>query len=171
MKKLLNTIFSGPFLDNRFIQILVLPISLYNTYHTYRYMLKEDAIFRQTINENDAFFKAIGTMGFIPDEKHSYILKSKMPVDKIFSLQDVQNIANETIIKAIMEYVKDESLLGIVLVKCDFSATNSEVDISIQPAHYDMYINDKKDLMQSLKLTGLFLLIASTIFSFVKWLY
>ena len=138
--------------DNRIIQIILLPIAIYNLLQSYLLLRKEGSLVIEVINENEEFFKAMATMNFSPDDKIPYALSSTMQVDKIFTLEDIQSIAKETIIKTIMEFVKSEELLGIVLVKCLFTSNKEEVKIIIQPAHYQVYANDKTDVLQSIKI-------------------
>lgn len=145
-------------LDNRFLQILFLPIGLYNLYTSYSLLRKEAKLLEDVINENDEFFTAIATMNFAPDNEIPFALSSSMNVDSVFTIDDIQDIVKETIIKTIMEFVKDESLLGIIIVKCLFINKSKGVKVIIQPANYQIFENDKKDVIQSLKIyLGIFL--------------
>jgi hypothetical protein len=139
---------------------MFLPIALINTYSTYKLVKQEAKLLEDTINSNNDFFTAIATMNFAPDEDHAGSLTSIMEVDEVFSIQDIQEIAKETIIKTIMNFVKDEELLGIVVISCNFVDDNSKVKITLSPAHREMFENDKADLYQSIKLTSIYILIA-----------
>lgn len=147
-------------LDNRIAQILLLPLAIYNLIQSYLLMKKEGKLFEEVINENDEFFSAMATMNFSPDDKIPFALSSIMPYEKIFTLEEIQEIANETIIKTIIKYVNDETLFGIVLVKCMFAEKNQTVKIIVQPAHYQIYENDRQDVIQSIKIYSVLILLA-----------
>ena len=151
MKKLKNLSFKSIF-DNRIVQILIPFIAMYNLFNSYIIFRKEGKLMQNVINENDEFFTAMATMNFSPDEEIPFALTSKMEVNSIFTLEDIQSIARETIIKTVMEFVKSEELLGIVLVKCLFTDDKKHVQITLQPAHYQVFSNDKADLLQSIKI-------------------
>ena len=132
------------------MQILLPIIGLYNLIQSRILFRKEGLLLQEVINENDDFFTAMATMNFAPDDKIPFALSSTLEVNKIFTLDDIQSIAKETIIKTIMEFVRDEELLGIVLIKCMFTKNKEEVKIIMQPSHYQIYLNDLKDFKQSL---------------------
>jgi hypothetical protein len=97
-------------------------------------------------------------MNFTESDKSKYVLSAEMSVDPIFTLEEIQTIAKETIIKTILEFVKSEMLLGILIVKCEFvDKDNSVIKILIEPSHYQLYLNDKQDVNTSIKLNIIFI--------------
>jgi hypothetical protein len=153
-------------LDNRIFQIICLPLAIYNTYKTRQILINEHSLLVEAINTNEEFFKAIATMNFTESDKSKYVLTTEMSADPIFTLEEIQTIAKETIIKTILEFVKSEMLLGILIVKCEFiDEDNSIVKILIEPSHYQLYLNDKQDVSTSIRLNIIFI----SIFLFLTW--
>lgn len=145
-------------LDNRIFQIICLPLAIYNTYKTRQILINEHSLLVEAINTNEEFFKAIATMNFTESDKSKYVLTTEMSADPIFTLEEIQTIAKETIIKTILEFVKSEMLLGILIVKCEFvDKDNSVIKILIEPSHYQLYLNDKQDVNTSIKLNSIFI--------------
>jgi hypothetical protein len=85
-------------LDNRIFQIICLPLAIYNTYKTKQLLINEHSLLVEAINTNESFFKAIATMNFTESDKSKYVLSAEMSVDPIFTLEEIQTIAKETII-------------------------------------------------------------------------
>lgn len=150
-------------LDNRFIQIAILPIAIWNTFSSYRKTRKEWNLFKDTINSNDQFFKSLATLGFTPK---TFMLETIKEIGEFQTEDEVKEIANRTIINIIMSYVKDEQLLGIISLIC-VMLNRHEVKVSIIPSTYAIYLNDRYDLKISLiiwSIITIILLITMTIF-------
>lgn len=135
-------------LDNRYYSILFLPFAIWNTISSYRLMKKELNLLIEIINSNDDFFKALGTLGFYPSKNRLYF-ETNLKVDEHLGNEEVSKIANTTIIAVIMNYVKNESLLGVVNVDCGFKKKD-EVKVILRPSTLKLFYNDCFDLCISL---------------------
>lgn len=129
--------------DNRYFSIALLPLSIYQTIKSYNRSKKEYKFLVETINSNDDFMKALGTLGFYPVENKLFF-ESVMPFDKSLSNEEIHKIASTSVISLIMNYVKNESLLGVVNVDCMLKDTEN-VKIILRPATYKLYLNDYLD--------------------------
>lgn len=134
-------------LDNRYFSIALLPLAIYNAITSFLTLKKEWKILIDTINDNDDFFKALGTLGFYP-KKNRYYFETKMEADKHLSSDEINKIANTTIISIIMNYLKSESLLGIVYIECLFTK-RGEVNVILRPSTLKLFYNDVFDFFIS----------------------
>ena len=147
-------------LDNRWLQKTILPIAIVNTIQSYSLTRKEFSIIQETINENNDFFKSIATLGFAP--KTMFSMSSILPYDNELTIEDIQTIAQKTIIGVILQYVKDENLLGIVNVDCKID--KKFIVTTIQPVTLKVLLLDIHDFAISLLLTAVTASICYAIF-------
>lgn len=139
-------------LDNRFVQKAIVLIALYNLLRSYRTSRKEWSIIKETINENDDFFNALATLGFVASPR-TLSLVSVQPYSEEYTFEQVRKIASTTVIAVIMKYVKSENLLGIIHVDCDIKPNNMIVT-TISPNTSSILAADIFDFLWSVSLTA-----------------
>jgi hypothetical protein len=148
-------------LDNRWVQRIVLPIAIFNFCRSFIRVKKEQKILREVINNNDEFFKALGQLGFKPDG-HFGELISIQPFEPGLKLEDINAIAQKTIIGVITKFVKDENLLGIINVDCRLDKQN--VLTTIRPTTTPVLLGDLYDAFIASLVTGTSILFYSQLF-------
>ena len=116
--------------------------------------------FKESINLNDDFFKVLATLGYTP--KGNFSLEVIKEVDRRYDSEQIQEIAKKNLIVSILEYVKDEQLLGVIQLVCTMKS-RSEVRVTILPTSYSVYLNDRLDLIRS---SIIWLIIIFLFFSF-----
>ncbi|BBI90435.1 hypothetical protein HYO65_gp043 [Tenacibaculum phage PTm1] len=137
-------------LENSFLSILILPLSLfYFIYTAYNYYI-EHKRFKKVINKNEAFTMALMTLDF---KGHKYLpsyFYCEKDVDENLSLVEVQDIAQKQVIQVILKYLKTEDMLSILTV--DTEVHDGKVLFSIQPASLQITILNAWNLIKSIML-------------------
>lgn len=138
-------------LDNRWVQRFIFPIAIYHIIQSYIRIKAEGKILKEIINSNEDFFKALGQLGFIPNG-HFDELISIQPFEPGLDLNDINSIAQKTILGVIKKFVQDENLLGIINVECRLHKQN--VITTIRPASLPVLSGDIYDALIALSVTG-----------------
>lgn len=141
MNKKLNQV-----LDNRWIQRLIFPIAIYHIIQSYVRIRQENKLLQQTINDNDEFFKAIGQLGFKPDGYLGELI-SIQKFEPGLKLEDINGIAQKTILGVVKKFVQDENLLGIIMVDCRLD--KQHVVTTIRPTTIPVLLGDLYDAIIS----------------------
>lgn len=119
-----------------------------NLYNNIVMVLKERKIFIDELNNNDAFFTSIATLGFLPHKYIKGVFYNKFPFEPGLTLGEIQDISKRSIIGVVMQFAKDHDLLGIIMVESDIVG-NSVITV-IRPATLPTIKINLIDLLYSL---------------------
>lgn len=137
------------FRDNRYAQVILFPLCFYNTMHSLYIVVKQSQIFKSVINENDDFFKSLITMGITKDNFfYGYTAKYKYDETLFTDPQMILETAREKIIDVVMNYVKDDNLLGVIQVGVDI--VGDHVIMYIRPSQWKLFKQDFRDMVRSI---------------------
>jgi len=138
----------NPFKDlhfnSRWLQRLILPLCIYNTINSYILVRKESAILKSVINDNNDFFSALGHIGFRPFGRFGQ-LTTEMPYEKGLTIEQINEIANKTIIGVVMRWVEGENLFGVIFCNCQLDGES--VRATISPSNLPVLVRDSTDLL------------------------
>lgn len=149
--------------DNRYVQVLFLPVGIYNILHSIYYTKKQSEILKEVINENDDFFKTLVTMGITKDRYfYGYTAKYQYDGELFTDTQMILDVAQEKILEVITKYVRDDNLLGIIKVGVDI--VDDEVVMHIKPTHWNVFKYDLWNLVKGLVIWGV---VTSTALHFI----
>lgn len=147
MKNLIQKLF-----DNRYVAKMLIPVSIINLMMSYMSVRKEWRIIIDVVNSNNSFFSALATMGF-KKPPTGLMLVSRVPFEHGLTLTEINEIAQKTIIGTVLQFVKDEELLGVVTVDCDID--RKHVIVSLQPATTKIFLGDMFDFLISILTTSI----------------
>ena len=151
-------------LDNRWVQRIIVFVAMINLFRSTRKVMNEFKYIKESLNANDAFFGAIATMGFVPRKWFPELI-TILPIDDGLTLEEVKDIANKNMIAVILNYVKDEQLLGVLTVKCE--VVKKRVILTIHPSSLQMMFSDIVDFFISIIVTLCLLGLAFTYYNFM----
>lgn len=135
--------------DNRYAQVFILPLCIYNLLHSLYIVVKQSNIFKTVINENNDFFTSLVTMGITKDKVFfGYTAKYKYDENLFTDSQMILDTAREKIIDVVMNYVKDDNLLGVIQVGVDI--VGDQVVMYIRPSQWKLFKQDFRDLIRSI---------------------
>lgn len=132
---------------DRLISKLFLPIALYNLIMTFIGLVKQYNIFKDTINNNLDFFRALNTMGFTPSG--FFGLVSIHEVDKSLSDEEIYKIANQNFILIVKKFIISEAILDIVKVEI-IKIKGFRIRFTINMVNYNLLLVDIFDFIISL---------------------
>lgn len=120
--------------------VLALPLAMYYFIVTSLKFRKEHLLIKETLNKNDSFFKALMTLDFKGHQWLPSVFYATLPVDEALSENDVKDIAQRQIINVVLQYVKNENLLSVMLVYTEIQ--NGQVLFMIKPATTDLFLRN-----------------------------
>lgn len=136
------------FLQNRLLTALILPLSLFFTIvSTYYYVIEYRAL-KRAIMQNESFFKALMTLGFVGHKLFPGVFWSELPVDKTLDDEAVQDIAQKQIVQVVLKYLKGERLLNQLDVTTEISG--DKVLFELKPATFAIALRNLANTLLSL---------------------
>lgn len=120
--------------------VIAFPLAMYYFIVTLFKFRNEHLLIKETLNKNDSFFKALMTLDFKGHKWLPSVFYATLPVDEALSEIDVKDIAQRQIINVVLQYVKNENLLSVMLVYTEIQ--NDQVLFMIKPATTDIFLRN-----------------------------